>query len=37
MRQCVCKGHTGHLSVPDSESGLLTNNVLYLVLPVTDK
>jgi len=37
MRQCVCKGRTGHLNVLDSKSGLLTNDNLYMVLPVTYK
>jgi hypothetical protein len=37
MRQCVCKGHTGHPNVLVSKSGLLTNDDHYMVLPVTDK
>jgi len=37
IRQCVCNGRTGHRNVLDSQSGLLTNDDLYLMLPVTDK
>jgi len=35
--QCVCKGHTCHPNVLNSKSGLLTNDDLYMMLPVTDK
>ena len=37
MRQCVCKGRTGHPNVLDSKSGLLANDDIYMLLPVTDK
>jgi hypothetical protein len=37
MRQCACKGRTGNPNVLDSKSGLLKNDDVYMVLPVTDK
>jgi hypothetical protein len=37
MRQCMCKSRTGHPNVLDGKSGLLTNDNLYMVLPVTNQ
>jgi len=37
MRQYMCNSRTGHPNVLDSKSGVLTNDDLYMVLPVTDK
>ena len=37
IRQCVCKGLTGLVNVIDSKSSWLTNNVVFMVLPVTVK
>jgi len=37
MRQCVCKGRTGHPNDLYSKSGLLKNDDLYMVMPVMDK
>ena len=35
IRQYVSKGHMGHANILDSKSSWLTNNELYLGLPVT--
>jgi len=35
IRQCVCKGCSGHAHVLDTESSRLTNNKLHVALPVT--
>jgi len=34
IRQCVCKGHMGHPTVPDAKSSWSTTNEGYIILPV---